>query len=390
MRVVFVSNYLNHHQLPFSRAMIKNTDGQYWFVATKATSAYRLDMGYHDMNNQYPFVIRAYESKEAEEQAKALILQADAVIAGSAPEEYLTERIKSGKLLFRYSERLYKKGYIYLFAPRRIRNIWNLHLVNRRKPVYMLCASSFTAGDFALNGAYRKKCFKWGYFPEVKTHDPDRLFARKAQSGKTSLLWAGRFIDWKHPDDAVLVAEKLRADGLDFDLTFIGDGELRQTLEKTVSEKGLGDKVHFLGSLSPEEVREHMEASSIFLFTSDCQEGWGAVVNEAMNSACALVASDAAGATGFLVQHNENGLVYQSGNVADLYRKVKMLVEDAALRERLGRAAYASLLHMWNPEVAAERVLALAEALQAGKPTPFADGPCSPAEMKFGGAWYIR
>ena len=36
-----------------------------------------------------------------------------------------------------------------------------------------------------------------------------------------------------------------------------------------------------LGSMTPEQVREHMEESILFLFTSDFGEGWGAVLNEA-------------------------------------------------------------------------------------------------------------
>ena len=390
MNVVFASNFLNHHQLPFCEAMLEKTGGQFRFVATEPVPGDRLSLGYHNMNDRYPFVICAYESRDAEEKAKALIRDADVVIAGSAPEDYLTERIHQGKILLRYSERLYKQGYIYLFAPRRIKKLKAEHSVNRNKPVYMLCSSSFTAGDFALNGAYRNKCFKWGYFPEVKEHDLDSLFARKRNGQKASLLWAGRLIAWKHPDDAIRVAEKLKQEGFDFELNVIGNGDMQEKLESMVRDKNLGEYVHLIGSLPPEQVRAHMEASSVFLFTSDCQEGWGAVLNESMNSGCAVVASDEAGATGYLVRHHQNGLVYKSGNVHDLYSKVKLLVQDAELAERLGRAAYDSMVQMWNPEVAAERFLALSEALMAGRHTPFADGPCSTAKNHFGGKFYIR
>ena len=178
-------------------------------------------------------------------------------------------------------------------------------------------------------------------------------------------------------------------EGFDFDLTIIGDGEMKDDLEKMVINSGLQNYVHLIGSLPPEEVREHMEASSIFLFTSDCQEGWGAVLNESMNSGCAVIASDAVGSTGFLVHHNENGLTYRNGNINDLYSKVKMLVKDKKLTEDLGKAAYETMVQMWNPETAADRFLVLSEALQAGDGTPFADGPCSIAQRKFGGKLYI-
>ncbi len=48
-----------------------------------------------------------------------------------------------------------------------------------------------------------------------------------------------------------------------------------------------------LGAMSPDKVRAYMERADVFLFTSDFNEGWGAVLNESMNSGCAVVASHA-------------------------------------------------------------------------------------------------
>ena len=84
--------------------------------------------------------------------------------------------------------------------------------------------------------------------------------------------------------------------------------------------------VSLCGSLSPEKVREYMVKSQIFLFTSDYNEGWGAVLNEAMNSACAVIASHAIGSVPFLINNKKNGLIYQNGQMEDLYRKVKVLL----------------------------------------------------------------
>ena len=49
------------------------------------------------------------------------------------------------------------------------------------------------------------------------------------------------------------------------------------------------------------------------------QEGWGAVLNEAMNSGCACIASHAIGSAGFLIEHGENGFVYRDGDMDDFY-----------------------------------------------------------------------
>jgi glycosyltransferase involved in cell wall biosynthesis len=144
------------------------------------------------------------------------------------------------------------------------------------KKLFLLCASAYTATDFNLVGAYRQKAIKWGYFPEVKEHNISELFSKK-KNDIPKLLWAGRLIDWKHPEYAVLVAHMLKQQGYKFKLDIIGIGEMYPYIESMVEKYQLGEYVQLLGSKSPNEVREYMEAANIFLFTSDFNEGWGAV-----------------------------------------------------------------------------------------------------------------
>lgn len=80
--------------------------------------------------------------------------------------------------------------------------------------------------------------------------------------------------------------------------------------------KHLSEYVTFAGFKKPEQVREYMENADIFLFTSDYGEGWGAVLNEAMNSCMAVVADCGIGAAPFLLKPGKNGMVYPDGNFA--------------------------------------------------------------------------
>ena len=137
-----------------------------------------------------------------------------------------------------------------------------------------------------------------------------------------------------------------------------------------------------IDSLTPAQVREHMEKAQIFLFTSDFNEGWGAVLNESMNSGCAVVASHAIGSVPFLLKHGENGLVFQNGNSDDLYRKVKALLDNPEKRERISEMAYITITELWNAEVAADRFIKLSEEIgKHGYCDLFEDGPCSRAEV---------
>lgn len=380
MKITFISNYLNHHQLPLCKELSKLTNDNFRFVACEEINPDRISLGYSDMN-QHPFVIRVYESEEKLREAVKWCMKSDVIIHGGAEEKFAKIRIEAGRPVFRYSERLFKTGMIRALSPRAIKNICKNHTKYRKNTVYMLCASAFTAKDFAIYGAYKNKAYRWGYFPEVKKYN-DITSVIKSKKENT-LLWVGRFIDWKHPEYAVEVANKLKQDGYYFTLNLIGNGEMENKLKKLIVKYGLEDYVHLLGTMSPEDVREHMETSEIFLFTSDHNEGWGAVLNESMNSGCAVVASSAIGAVPFLINDGENGLIYKNKNIKDLYNKVEFLLDHPQKRKNFGKNAYNTLITQWNATNAAKRFITLAEAVVKGeeKPDYFEDGVCSKAEI---------
>lgn len=384
MKIVFLSNYYNHHQAPLCEALYAQADVTFRFVACGEMTEERRKMwGEWRCLPDFVVVPKTQTDWDAVSQD---ILDADAVIVGSAPQALLRERLKAGKLIFRYQERPLKDGIEPLkFLPRMLKwHKWN----PPGKPVYLLCASGFTAGDYAKFGLFRGRSYRWGYFPETRFYDIRALLAQK-EAG--SIFWAGRFLDWKHPDDALRVAARLRDDGYNFTLRIAGAGVLEPQLRAMISELDLEGCVQLLGSLRPEQVRCEMERSRIFLFTSDHREGWGAVLNEAMNSGCAVVASHLAGAVPYLIQHKKNGLVYQSGLTEQLISAIQFLLEQPEQQQKYGRNAYKTIAEEWNAEVAAERFIHLVSHILAGdkRPDLYATGPCSRADT-IKESWFIN
>ena len=78
-------------------------------------------------------------------------------------------------------------------------------------------------------------------------------------------------------------------------LDFIGDGPIQEEIRTMVNSLRLDNRIKFLGSMPANKVREYMKKANIYLFTSDRQESWDAVLNQSMNSGCAVVASQAIG-----------------------------------------------------------------------------------------------
>ncbi len=357
-KIAFISNYINHHQIPFCNAMYQLLQGGFVFVQTEPMEEGRVRMGWHAAER--PAYVRCFYEEPA--GCRQLILDCDvALFGGTDDESYIQERLGAGKTVIRISERLYKTGQWKAVSPRGLWKKYHDHTRHRKAPVYLLCAGAYVASDFAIIRAYPGKMYCWGYFPETKHYDVDMLLSEKGY-GKTKipyLLWAARMIDWKHPELSVETARFLKEKGLTFHLDIIGDGELRSQTEDLAEKYGLGDCVSFLGYQPPEEVRRYMEQADIFLFTSDRQEGWGAVANEAMNSACALVADHMIGAVPYLVRNGENGLIYQDGRADRLFAAAERLVRDRAFGKELGKAAYRTIADVWNAENAAERLLEL-------------------------------
>lgn len=375
MKIVFLSNYYTHHQAPFCEVMYEHLGSDFCFIQTTEMSKSRRKLGW-EMDNIPSFVKKNYGDPLAVAECTALIENADVIITGSAPNYLIANHINRGKLVLRYSERLFKKGLELWKWPYRL---IKFHKDNPKNAnIYMLCASAFTSADYSKLGLFKNRCYKWGYFPALKRYSSiDQIIQSKQPA---SLLWVARFIDWKHPELPVLVAKRLKEENYSFVMHLIGGGECEEKIQNMIRELGLEDCVQLLGVMKPEQVREHMEKSQIYLFTSDRNEGWGAVLNESMNSACAVVASDAIGAVPYLLKNGENGFIYPDGNFDELYANVKQLLDSPGTAALLGKKAYEAMITEWNAEVAAERLLNLISDLQKGTGSSrYLDGPCSKA-----------
>ena len=106
MKVIFVSNFLTHHQVPFCIEMQKKLGDNFKFVSTVKIFKWRLDLGFKDLDKEYDFVVRAYENDETYSYAKKLVDESDIVIIGSTTDDLLIDRLKQDKIVFRYRSRI--------------------------------------------------------------------------------------------------------------------------------------------------------------------------------------------------------------------------------------------------------------------------------------------
>ena len=336
--------------------------------------------------NMPSYVLLSYESDENEQRAVKLAAESDLVVMGTAPEYYIKPRLSAGRIIFRYSERPLKEGFIKFFIPRLTKKYIDMHTSNRDKNIHILGASAFTSLDYKkMFNSYPGKCYKFGYFPEHMEYDIDKLIEDKQrianEAGAPTILWEGRLLRLKRADLLVKALHILADKGYDFRASIVGEGPEKDKLIKLAADYGLSERITFSDFLSPKEAREKMSKAQIYVMTSNFWEGWGSVIYEGLNAGCAVVASHACGATPFLVKHNKTGYVFKSGSAKSLASGIELFLKDADKRVSCQKAAYEQMHSLWNPKVAAERVIELACAIEEGRDCPFEDGPCSKAEF---------
>jgi glycosyltransferase involved in cell wall biosynthesis len=135
---------------------------------------------------------------------------------------------------------------------------------------------------------------------------------------------------------------RLSERGLQFTCHLVGDGPDRPRLSKQARQGGIGDRVHFRGWLTREEVRQVLDdadavAAPSVLARSGSREGIPVALMEAMASGVPVVASRLSGIPE-LVVNDETGLLVEPRDVEGLAVALERLHGDAGLRRRLGKA----------------------------------------------------
>lgn len=379
IKITMFSNAMSHHQKPFCDYLAEREDVDFKFVATKSLSAERAGMGYSDLNYSGDYIVRSYEDDAQQKAAEKLSSESDFVIYGSAPFKFIKNRIREKKWTFLYSERIFKRGIKDRLNPKYIA-AYNLRYgLAPKKRLRVLCASAYAPKDFRTFGFKKNQMYKWGYFPALTEVSFSELSERKIPG---SIIWVARMIPLKHPEIAIELTKKLKESGREFHLTIVGNGEMYDSIKESVVEYGLEEYVTLTGALPKDDVRLEMERSAIFIATSDYNEGWGAVINEGLSSACAVVASDAMGASHFLINDGENGEIYKYNDVDELYRKVSLLLDDPDKQRSLAEKGYSSMMSEWNGKNAGEKLVLLCRKLMSGDENfHFDNGILSTAEI---------
>lgn len=168
-----------------------------------------------------------------------------------------------------------------------------------------------------------------------------------------TVIGLGRLVNSKRFDVLISAFAAIAPSHPGWQLTIMGDGPERRRLEDKAENFHVMDRVSFLGSVAYPEIE--LGRAAIFVSCSEL-EGFPMALCEAMAGGLPVVAAKYNESIEEIVENEWNGLLVPPDDIDATSRAILRLIEDEALRKRLGRNARASMerfrpqrvLNLWS------------------------------------------
>jgi glycosyltransferase involved in cell wall biosynthesis len=159
--------------------------------------------------------------------------------------------------------------------------------------------------------------------PTIETDGPTILFVGRFVPAKNLTLLVEAFAD---------VVEHFPS----AELMLIGDGPLRNRIEKRIRELGIQNRVRMPGYVDNADLPQYYRSADVFVLSSR-RENHPITLLEAMSCGTPVVTPDI-GAISDIVDNETNGLLYLPDSLDDLRESLKQLLSDSSFRSQLGTA----------------------------------------------------
>ena len=192
----------------------------------------------------------------------------------------------------------------------------------------------------------------WGYFVE-KGRGTRNDGEKETQ---ISVLWVGRLLKLKRVDTIIHAVGELYTGSMcstqpEISLDIYGTGPEENRLKRIAAK--YGEAVKFHSAVSIGEVRQLMQEHDVYVLSSNGYEGWGAVVNEALEEGMRVIGTYEAGASSTMLPDD---CLFHSGD----WKRLQNLLQGCAAMKRCGVLAGQSI-DEWRAGMGTKRLLSLAE-----------------------------
>lgn len=186
--------------------------------------------------------------------------------------------------------------------------------------------------------------------------------SRNGFSREPILLFVGRLRYYKGLDDLLRAMALLRdtPDQLTTTLLIGGSGPMEAAWRALAQELGLTEQVHFLGDVPEETLPALYHAADLYVLPANSRaEAFGVALLEAMAAGLPVISTEVGTGTSYVNIHGETGLIVPPRDPERLAQAIAILLNDPALRQRLGAQAQARVRAQFSQATMIERVLDL-------------------------------
>ncbi|MCU4800368.1 glycosyltransferase family 4 protein [Halobacteria archaeon HArc-gm2] len=152
------------------------------------------------------------------------------------------------------------------------------------------------------------------------------------------VLFVGRLVEGKRPEDAIRAASQVRGRRSDVELYLCGDGPLRDEVVELAGELEIDDATHFLGHIPYDEMPKVYRSGDVLILPSRA-EGVPRTVLEAMASNVPVISSRLEQTAGIV---ECSGETVEIGNVEGYAASLERLLAADSTREQSSRQTVTS------------------------------------------------
>ncbi len=233
-----------------------------------------------------------------------------------------------------HSDIVKQKKLLKLYAPL-------LRSLLRRADIIFVATKGHIKGSDWLR-PYARKCRVLPYGVNVGDYltipEKPLLTGKCTNKDSVKIFFTGRLVYYKGVD--VLLKAFRAANLRNAELFIAGSGELEDSLRQYARRSGIGDKVHFLGFLDDDDLKQAYADCDIFVLPSvEKSEAFGIVQLEAMASGKPVINTRLPSGVPYVSIHGRTGLTVPPKDYRILAAAMRTLAADEAKRKKYGEAA---------------------------------------------------